>query len=45
MVYIGRLLSFIFGEKYWLFGYCVMYFLVGIFIGSLIIDKLFPLKI
>lgn len=45
MVFIGRLLSFVFGELYWLFGYCIMYFLVGIFIGALVIDNLFPLKI
>lgn len=45
MVYVGRLLSFVFGEQYWLFGYCVMYFLVGVYIGGIIVEKLFPLRI
>lgn len=45
MIYVGRLLSFIFGQNYWLFGYCILYFLVGVFIGVILIDKHFPLRI
>jgi hypothetical protein len=45
MIYTGRFLSFIFGEQYWLFGYCVLYFFVGIYVGYIIIDRHFPLRI
>ena len=45
MVYVGRLLSFVFGQEFWLFGYCILYFFVGIFNGKVIIDKHFPLRI
>jgi hypothetical protein len=44
MIYIGRLLTFIFGKEYWLFGYGVLYFFVGVFIGNIIIDRHWPLK-
>ncbi len=45
MVFLGRLLSFVFGQQYWLFGYCILYFFVGIFVGNVIIDKNFPMRI
>jgi hypothetical protein len=44
MVFFGRLLTFVFGMNYWLFGYCILYLCVGVFIGSIIINRHFPLK-
>lgn len=41
---VSRLLSFVFGLENWLLGYCVLYFLVSIFIGWIVIDKHLPLK-
>lgn len=40
----SRFLSFIFGLNNWILGYCVLYFLVAVFIGSIIIDKNLPMK-
>lgn len=40
----SRFLSFVFGLSNWLLGYCVLYFLVAIFVGVIIIDKHFPMK-
>jgi hypothetical protein len=45
MIFAGRLLTFVFGKNYWIFGHCLLYLFVGIFIGSLIIDRQWPLKI
>ena len=44
LVFVGRFFSFVFGEDLWIFGYCVLYFFVGIFIGRIIINKRFPLR-
>jgi hypothetical protein len=37
-------MTFVFGMDNWLLGYCVLYFLVSVFVGWIIIDKHFPLK-
>lgn len=44
LVFLGRILSFIFGQNLWIFGYCILYLLVGSFIGKILIDQRFPLK-
>lgn len=45
MVFVVRLFLFVFGEDFWFGGYCVLYVLMGGFIGNLIIDKRFPLSV
>jgi membrane protein implicated in regulation of membrane protease activity len=44
LVFLGRILSFIFGEQLWIFGYCFLYFIVGVFIGKVIIEQRLPLR-
>jgi predicted MFS family arabinose efflux permease len=44
MIFVGRLLTFCFGMKYWIFGYCLLYFGVGIFLGNIIVDKRLPMR-
>jgi hypothetical protein len=44
LVFAGRFLSFVFGEELWIFGYCVLYFFVGIFIGKILINSRLPLR-
>jgi Co/Zn/Cd efflux system component len=44
LVFIGRLLSFVFGTTLWIFGYCILYLIVGLFIGRIIVNTRFPLK-
>lgn len=44
LIFLGRLMSFVFGEQLWIFGYCFLYFIVGIFVGRIIINDRFPLK-
>lgn len=44
LVFVGRFLSFIFGEELWIFGYCLLYFFVGIFIGKILINNRLPLR-
>lgn len=44
LIFLGRLMSFIFGQELWIFGYCVLYLIVGIFVGRIIINSRFPLK-
>lgn len=42
MIFLMRFFLFVFGEDFWFGGYCVLYVLVGGFIGTLIIEKRFP---
>lgn len=44
LVFIGRFFSFVFGKQLWIFGYCVLYLLVGVFIGKIIINNRLPLR-
>ena len=44
LVFIGRLLSFVFGTDLWIFGYCVLYLIVGVFIGKIIVNTRYPMK-
>lgn len=44
LVFLGRLLSFVFGTTYWIFGYCILYFFIGVFVGKLIINRRLPMK-
>lgn len=44
LVFVGRFLSFAFGEQLWIFGYCVLYFCVGTFVGQIIINDRLPLR-
>lgn len=37
-------MSFVFGTQLWLFGYCVLYFIVGVFVGRIIINRRLPLR-
>ena len=37
LVFLGRILSFIFGQQLWIFGYCFLYLIVGTFIGKILI--------
>lgn len=42
MIFLMRLFLFVFGESNWFAGYCLLYILVGCFVGFLIIEKRFP---
>jgi Na+/H+ antiporter NhaA len=44
LVFLGRIMSFIFGKDLWIFGYCILYLLVGVFIGKILVDQRFPLR-
>ena len=44
LIFLGRILSFIFGSTLWIFGYCFLYLIVGTFIGKILIDRKFPLR-
>jgi hypothetical protein len=44
LVFAGRLLSFAFGKELWIFGYCVLYLFVGIFIGKILVNNRLPLR-
>lgn len=44
LVFVGRLLSFVFGRQLWIIGYCALYFLAGIFVGGIIINTRLPLR-
>ena len=44
LIYFGRIMSFVFGESLWIFGYCVLYLFAGVFIGKIIVNSRFPLK-
>ena len=44
LIFLGRIMSFVFGQNLWIFGYCILYFIVGIFIGKILIDQRFPLR-
>jgi uncharacterized membrane-anchored protein YhcB (DUF1043 family) len=44
LIFLGRMMSFVFGQSLWIFGYCVLYLIVGIFIGRIIINTRLPLK-
>lgn len=44
LVFLGRFLSFVFGQQLWILGYCILYFFVGIFIGKILINNRLPLR-
>jgi hypothetical protein len=44
LIFLGRMMSFVFGQSLWIFGYCILYLIVGIFIGRIIINTRLPLK-
>lgn len=44
LIFLGRIMSFIFGQELWIFGYCVLYLIVGTFVGRIIINTRLPLQ-
>lgn len=44
VIFFGRIMSFVFGSQLWLIGYCVLYLGIGVFIGSLIVNRRLPMK-
>ena len=44
LIFLGRIMSFIFGQQLWIFGYCLLYLIVGVFVGKIIIEQRLPLR-